>query len=109
MQQVSDTGHPIFLFRVEAGQSCVVTTACLLSYDDLIAGSKRFRDFVFPAFSMCMTDLFLMIDEVALQRVDVQLADKLIMLLSEADKVPTMHQKLSVKLGTAREVISRQL
>lgn len=132
VQQVSETGHQIVLYRIEAGQSCVLTTACLLAYDDysaegiaesvvkaaavprevfddLVAGSKPFRDFVFAAFSKRITDLFLMIDEVAFQRVDVRLADKLIKLSSGTDKVPTTHQKLSVELGTAREVISRQL
>lgn len=132
VQQVSETGHEIVLYRIEAGQSCVLTTACLLSYDDyaatgiaetfvraaavprgvfddLVAQSKPFRDFVFAAFSKRITDLFLMIDEVAFQRLDVRLADKLIKLSHGADHVPTTHQKLSVELGTAREVVSRQL
>lgn len=132
VQQVSDTGHEIVLYRIQAGQSCVLTTACLLAYedysaegiaetavqaaaiprdvfDDLVAQSKLFRDFVFAAFSKRITDLFLMIDEVAFQRLDVRLADKLIELSDGADVIKTTHQKLSVELGTAREVISRQL
>ena len=132
VQQVSDTGHEIVLYRIHAGQSCVLTTACLLAYenysaegvaetpveaaavprdvfDDLVAQSKSFRDFVFAAFSKRITDLFLMIDEVAFQRLDVRLADKLLGLSNGADTVATTHQKLSVELGTAREVISRQL
>ncbi|KHA50546.1 Crp/Fnr family transcriptional regulator [Sulfitobacter geojensis] len=132
VQQVSDTGHQIVLYRIEAGQSCVLTTACLLSYedysaegiaetavaaaavprvvfDDLVAQSKPFRDFVFAAFSKRITDLFQMIDEVAFQRLDVRLADKLISLSNGMEKVDTTHQKLSVELGSAREVISRQL
>jgi CRP/FNR family transcriptional regulator len=132
VQQVSDTGHEIVLYRIQAGQSCVLTTACLLAYedysaegisetpvqaaavprdvfDDLVAQSKAFRDFVFAAFSKRITDLFLMIDEVAFQRLDVRLADKLISLSNGQDSVATTHQKLSVELGTAREVVSRQL
>ena len=132
VQQVSDTGHEIVLYRIHAGQSCVLTTACLLAYenysaegiaetpveaaavprdvfDDLVAQSKSFRDFVFAAFSKRITDLFLMIDEVAFQRLDVRLADKLLGLSKGADTVATTHQKLSGELGTAREVISRQL
>ena len=50
-----------------------------------------------------------MIDEVAFQRMDVRLADKLIELSKGGDQISTTHQKLSVELGTAREVISRQL
>lgn len=132
VQQVSDTGHEIVLYRIEAGQSCVLTTACLLAYDDysaagiaetpvraaavprdvfddLVASSKSFRDFVFAAFSKRITDLFLMIDEVAFQRLDVRLADRLLRMAGQGDAVSTTHQKLSVELGTAREVISRQL
>ena len=56
-----------------------------------------------------ITDLFLMIDEVAFQRLDVRLADKLIELSDGHGVIETTHQKLSVELGTAREVISRQL
>ncbi|MGJ8596269.1 Crp/Fnr family transcriptional regulator [Sulfitobacter sp.] len=132
VQQVSETGHEIVLYRIHAGESCVLTTACLLAYedysadgisetpvraaavprdvfDDLVAQSKAFRDFVFAAFSKRITDLFLMIDEVAFQRLDVRLAEKLITLSEGKDSVATTHQKLSVELGTAREVISRQL
>lgn len=132
VQQVSETGHEIVLYRIEAGESCVLTTACLMSYDDysaegiaetdvqaaaipravfdeLVAGSKPFRDFVFAAFSKRLTDLFLMVDEVAFQRIDVRLADKLIALAQGGASIQTTHQKLSVELGTAREVISRQV
>ena len=74
-----------------------------------MAQSKPFRDFVFAAFSKRITDLFLMIDEVAFQRLDVRLADRLIELSEGKDVVLATQQKLSVELGTAREVISRQL
>lgn len=132
VQQVSETGHDIVLYRIEAGESCVLTTACLLAYDDyaaegiaetdvqaaaiprdlfddLVAQSKSFRNFVFAAFSKRITDLFLMIDQVAFQRIDVRLADKLLKLSGGADRIATTHQKLAVELGTAREVVSRQL
>ena len=129
VQQVSETGHEIVLYRIHAGESCVLTTACLLAYedyaaegisetvvkaaavprdvfDDLVARSKSFRDFVFAAFSKRITDLFRMIDEVAFQRLDVRLAGVLSKLASEGDKIATTHQKLSVELGTAREVVT---
>ncbi|MBR2657590.1 MAG: Crp/Fnr family transcriptional regulator [Loktanella sp.] len=132
VQQVSESGHDIVLYRITAGESCVLTTACLLAYDDyaaegiaetdvqaaavprdvfdeLVAQSKSFRNFVFAAFSKRITDLFLMIDEVAFQRLDVRLADRLLKLSGGADTVATTHQKLAVELGTAREVVSRQL
>ncbi|WP_322889554.1 MULTISPECIES: Crp/Fnr family transcriptional regulator [unclassified Yoonia] len=132
VQQVSESGHDIVLYRITAGESCVLTTACLLAYDDyaaegiaetdvqaaaiprdvfddLVAQSKSFRSFVFAAFSKRITDLFLMIDTVAFQRIDVRLADTLLKLSHGEDTVATTHQKLAVELGTAREVVSRQL
>ncbi|AZQ69377.1 Crp/Fnr family transcriptional regulator [Silicimonas algicola] len=132
VQQVSESGREIVLYRINAGESCVLTTACLLAYDDysaegyaetavraaavprqvfddLVAQSKTFRQFVFSAFSKRITDLFLVIDEVAFQRMDVRLAQKLIELSHGEDTIETTHQKLSVELGTAREVVSRQL
>ena len=56
-----------------------------------------------------MNLLFLMIDEIAFQKLDVRLADKLIALANDGCVVATTHQKLSVERGTAREVVSRQL
>jgi CRP/FNR family transcriptional regulator len=132
VQQVSEAGREIVLYRIQAGQSCVLTTACLLAYedysaegicetdikaaaiprqvfDDLVSQSLAFRSFVFAAFSKRITDLFLMIDEVAFQRIDVRLAQKLVELSGTGSDIHTTHQKMSVELGTAREVISRQL
>ena len=132
VQQMSDAGREIVLYRINAGESCVMTTACLLAqdsymaegvaetkvqaaalprdvFDDLLGQSKPFRQFVFAAFSRRITDLFTMIEAVAFQRMDARIAGKLLMLAGAGDTVQTTHQKLSVELGTAREVVSRQL
>lgn len=132
VQQVSENGREIVLYRINAGESCVLSTACLLAYDDyaaegvaetdvvaaavprvvfddLVAQSQAFRTFVFQAFSKRITDLFLVIDEVAFQRMDVRLAHKLLEMAGDAPRVVATHQQLATELGTAREVVSRQL
>lgn len=132
VQQVSEQGREIVLYRVEAGESCVMTTACLLAYDDysaegvaetairaaaipravfdeLVASSLAFRTFVFAAFARRITDLFLVIEEIAFQRLDIRLAQKLVDLSRGADQLRLTHQQLAAELGTAREVVSRQL
>lgn len=136
VQQTAESGHEIVLYRIHAGESCVLTTACLLAYEDysalgiaetdlhavaiprpvfdnLVSRSTTFRDFVFKAFSKRITDLFLMVNEVAFQRIDVRLAHSLLALAEVAgnrrSSITVTHQQLSVELGTAREVISRQL
>ncbi len=132
VQQVSETGREIVLYRVSAGESCALTTACLMGYeeyqaegiaetdveavaiprttfDDLIARSQTFRRFVFTAFSVRITNLFRVIEEVAFARIDVRLAQRLLELSDANDHVELTHQQLAAELGTAREVISRQL
>ncbi len=131
VQQISDAGREVVLYRVHAGESCVLTTACLLAYedysaegiaetqvravaiprkvfDDLISQSEAFRNFVFSAYSKRITDLFHVIDEIAFRRMDIRLAQKLLELEKDGI-VKSTHQKMAAELGTAREVISRQL
>lgn len=132
VQQVSEAGREIVLYRVHAGESCVLTTACLLAYedysaegvtetdvqavaiprqvfDDLLSRSKTFRSFVFTAYAKRITDLFLVIDEIAFQRMDIRLAQKLLELAGNDRVVKTTHQQLATELGSAREVVSRLL
>jgi CRP/FNR family transcriptional regulator, anaerobic regulatory protein len=131
VQQVSDTGREIFLYRVHAGESCILTTACMLAdedyaaegiaetdieavaipraaFDDLTARSPQFRTFVFRAYSRRIADLFALIDAIVFQRLDVRLADRLLE-LEQHGTIHATHQALAVELGTAREVISRTL
>jgi CRP/FNR family transcriptional regulator len=74
VQQLAENGREVVLYRVTAGESCVMTTACMLAYEDysaegiaetdvtaaavpravfdeLVATSKDFRTFVFTAYS----------------------------------------------------------
>lgn len=132
VQQKSDTGREVFLYRVHAGESCVLTTACMLAFedyaadgiaetdveavviprktfDDLVARSPLFREFVFTAYSRRITDLFTLIDDIVFQRMDVRLASRLLDLADETNVVRATHAVLASELGTAREVISRTL
>lgn len=132
VSQVSETGREIVLYRVQPGESCALTTACLLGgedytaeaiaetdivavaipramFDDLVARSAVFRRFVFASLSHRVTDLFKLVDEVAFHRIDVRLAHKLLELAGKASELATTHQQLAIELGTAREVVSRQL
>lgn len=132
VQQVSESGREIVLYRVTAGESCALTTSCLMSYedypaeaitetdvraaaiprstfDDLISRSATFRRFVFTAFSARVTNLLRFIDEIAFARMDIRLAHKLLELSQGTDTVAATQQQLAAELGSAREVISRLL
>ena len=132
VQQVSETGREIVLYRVSAGESCALTTACLMGYedylaeaiaetdvravaiprasfDDLIARSPEFRRFVFTAFSTRVTNLFRIIDEIAFSRMDIRLGHKLVELAHGGESIAVTQQQLAGELGSAREVVSRIL
>ena len=49
------------------------------------------------------------INEIAFRRVDIRLAQKLVSLAKGSDEIMVTHQQLATELGTAREVVSRQL
>jgi len=132
VQQVSEGGREIVLYRVTEGETCIMTLACLLGHDaysaegiaetdvqavgvprpafeEFMGRSSAFRSFVFASYSSRLRELFNIINEVAFARIDVRLAKKLIELARQAGDVGATHQQLAVELGSAREVISRQL
>lgn len=132
VQQLSESGREIVLYRVRAGESCVLTSACMLAlenysaqgvtetdskalaipldvFDSLVAESVDFRRFVFTAFSKRIVELFQIVEDVAFQRIDVRLAERVLDLAQGESIVHLTHQQLAAELGSAREVISRQL
>ena len=132
VQKVAENGREIVLYRVERGQSCVLTTNCLLGgglyaaegiaetevralvlpasvFRGLLAGSADFRDFIFSVYAARIADLLLLIEEVAFGRIDVRLAAWVRGRAGDGQDVLATHQEISVELGTAREVVSRQL
>ncbi|WP_082911030.1 Crp/Fnr family transcriptional regulator [Magnetospirillum moscoviense] len=132
VQKVAENGREIVLYRVESGQSCVLTTNCLIAREDyaaegiaetdvralvlpaatfrtLLGHSEAFRDFVFSAYAARIGDLLMLIEEVAFGRVDVRLAAWLRQHADSGGHARATHQEIAVELGTAREVVSRQL
>ena len=132
VSQSSDSGREITLYRVDAGESCVLTTACMLAeeaynaegvaetaitavvlpkpaFDRLAAEEEAFRKFVFAAYSKRLIDLLRVVDDVAFGHMDVRLAERLLALAGDLKEIPATHQQLASELGTAREVVSRVL
>lgn len=132
VQKVAENGREIVLYRVESGQSCVLTTNCLIARDDysaagiaetevkalvlpaatfrgLLGRSEPFRDFVFSAYASRISDLLMLIEEVAFGRIDVRLGAWLRQHMGVGGEIKATHQDLATELGTAREVVSRQL
>lgn len=132
VQKLSESGREIVLYRVEQGQSCVLTTSCLLAaenysaeaitetpvqaiaipnalFQELLATSREFRAFVFATYAERLTGLLLLIDAIAFGRMDARLAALLMALAAKDGDISKTHQELARELGTAREVVSRLL
>ena len=132
VQKTAENGREITLYRVEDGQTCVLTTSCLLAGNaypaegitetDVTAvsvplaqfqrglnESPGFRSFVFSAYGERISSLIVLVEEIAFGRLDVRLTTCLLQRAGEDGEVETTHQALAAELGTAREVVSRQL
>ena len=126
--KVSASGRELPLYRVTAGESCIITSSCLLGHShynargvadgpstlallpaklfDEMLNEPAFRDFVFSLFSVRMAELMQLVEEVAFQRLDQRLAA---LLLGKGRVVHASHQHLADELGTVREMVSRLL
>lgn len=132
VQKVSENGHELTLYRIQPGQVCELTTSCLLadadysaeaiaetdvrvllipkaSFYEAVTGSPGFRKFVFASLDQGMHDLVHLLEEVAFGHLDYRLARHLLDLAGTQQSVRSTHYHLAAELGTAREVVSRQL
>lgn len=128
--KMSTSGREILLYRVGSGETCVLTTTCLLgnsdypastiveepirdvivpaaAFNQLMVESRVFRRFVMQNYGALISDLIVLLDEVAFHSLDARLAK--LLLEEPSAQVNRTHQQLAAELGTAREVVSRQL
>jgi CRP/FNR family transcriptional regulator len=121
-------GRELPLYRVLPGESCIITSSCLLGHAaynargitegpttlallprelfNALLGEPVFRAFVFALFSERMADLMQLVEEVAFQKLDQRLAA---LLLGKGRVVSVTHQQLADELGSVREIVSRLL
>ena len=125
-------GHEIVLYRLGPGDTCILTMAALLGrapyaayavtesevsaasiqvsvFDALMAAHASFRQFVFASHAGRIADLINVVTDVAFTRVGVRLAHCLLRQASPDGAVRLTHEALAMELGSAREVISRNL
>lgn len=131
--KIGETGREITLYRFGRGESCILTTSCVLSrrnfpaiatveqdatafvvdqttFRDWIDRYSAWRDYVFQLLSQRLATVMAIVDEIAFRRVDARLAE---FLLRHAQGDPPIisatHQQIAAELGTSREVVSRIL
>lgn len=126
--KVAANGRELPLYRVTPGETCIITSSCLLGnvpynargttesetvlvmlpqslFIELLAQAP-FRNFIFNLFAERMADLMRLVEEVAFRKLDQRLAA---LLLGKGRLVHATHQQLADELGSVREMISRLL
>ncbi len=131
--KIGETGREITLYRFGRGESCILTTSCVLSqrnfpaiatvehdatafvvgqttFRDWIDRYSPWRDYVFQLLSQRLATVMAIVDEIAFRRVDVRLAEFLLRhAQGDPPTVSATHQQIAAELGTSREVVSRIL
>lgn len=121
-------GRELPLYRVLPGDSCIVTSGCLLArrdynacgvaegatellllakpaFDELLL-HPPFREFIFGLFAERIADLMQLVEEIAFRKLDQRLAN---LLLGRGQRLHLTHQQLADELGSVREMVSRLL
>jgi CRP/FNR family transcriptional regulator len=122
-------GRELPLYRVRAGESCLLSGSCLLGHSDytatgiaetdvelivlppadfhaLLASDEAFRRHVFNLFGERIATLLSLVEAIAYQKLDQRLAA---LLLAKSDPVHATHQALADELGSVREIVTRLL
>lgn len=129
ISRVLADGRELVLYDVGPGESCVLSTSCLLGnarynahgtcdtdvelalvprplFDRLLAEHPPFRTAVFNQFGERLVRLVELAEAVGFRRVEQRLAAAL---LGVGRELHTSHEKLAQRLGASRETVSRAL
>lgn len=122
-------GRELQLYRVAPGESCVLTSGCLVGgrdypatgvverdarlvvlpkpvFDELMATHAPFRQYVFALFAERLADMMALVEAVAFHKLDRRVAAAL---LGRGRVVNLTHQQLADELGSVREIVTRVL
>lgn len=125
----SANGRELQLYRVMPGESCILTSSCLLGdtryqargiveeplemvmlpatvFHSLLGTCDAFRRYVFRLFTGRLTDMMELVTAVAFQKLDQRLAA---LLAGKSSPLLATHQAIADELGSAREIVSRLL
>ncbi len=126
--KAAPNGRELPLYRVGPGETCIISSSCLLGRTEYNArgvaeldtalmmlprecfaallDEPPFRDFLFSLFAERIAGLMQLVEEVAFRKLDQRLAA---LLLGKGRMLRTTHQRLADELGSVREIVTRLL
>ena len=132
--KMGESGREITLYRIDPGESCILTATCILGQEAFpafavtetpveavlipafvfrqwVAEYDPWRQYVFQLLSQRLSDVIAVVEEVTFRRMDARLASYLLQALDAGDtaELHRTHEAIAADLGSSREVISRLL
>lgn len=132
--KLGESGREITLYRIDAGECCILTASCILSQGpfpafavaetevrgvllpaerirDWMAADPTWRDYLWRLLADRLGEVIGLVEEVAFKRMDLRIAQDLLRRLATtgSDTLRITHQQIAADLGTSREVVSRIL
>jgi CRP/FNR family transcriptional regulator len=128
----SREGREVVLYRVQPGELCVLTTACLIGqtrypaeaitdadtrariipYNEFeyhLDNSQAFRRFVFNGMGNRLAQVTRRFEQMALTSVEHRLAGYILESTKTDPAIKTTHEQIATDIGSVREVVSRRL
>jgi len=125
-------GREMQLYRVSPGESCVLSSSCLLGRtqypatgtaesdvelavippDDfraLVVEDSSFREYVFSLFGERLASLLALVEAITYQKLDQRLAALLVRRAKDDPTIHATHQAIADELGSVREIVTRLL
>ncbi len=131
--KASEAGKEITLYRIERGESCILSATCILNggsfpaiaeaegethvallparlLAQLVEDNPLWRQFMFHLYAKRLDDMLTLVNEVVFHHIDSRLAAHLVRQAGARQKsVTTTHGEIAAELGTSREVVTRIL
>ncbi len=131
--KLAESGREITIYRINKGESCILTISSILSnltyparavveedvealivpsdiFKELVNKDESWRNFTFGLMNTRFANVITVVEEVAFRRMDERILEFLIQKFdSNGNELSITHQEIAYELGTYREVVSRIL
>ena len=131
--KLAESGREITIYRINKGESCILTISSILSnltyparavvkedvealivpsdiFKELVNKDETWRNFTFGLMNTRFANVITVVEEVAFRRMDERILEFLIQKFnSNGNELNITHQEIAYELGTYREVVSRIL
>ena len=133
ISKIGKNGREIVLYRLESGDSCILTISSVLAnisypatavveedaeaillsvqqFKELMTINPEFQQYIYKLLAARLLEVMTLVDEIVFHKMDERLIEYLLRhSKNDEDIIEITHEELASQLGSVREVISRLL